>query len=269
MRFYLGTHQPHWVYHMTGVPLFISRRRLCRQKTWKAGATRWALDSGGFSELSMYGRWTVTPQQYAGEVRQWSEQIGGLDWAAIQDWMCEPFVTAKTFPTMPHQLAVQWHQALTVESFGELRAIAPDMPWAPVLQGWHLRDYLRHVEIYDKAGFDLRQCSVVGVGSVCRREDTHSAHAIMAHLAALGLKLHGFGVKTSGVKQYHSHLTSADSMAWSDAARRRPVRLPGCTHQTCANCPKWALRWRQGVLDGLSDRPCAWQPDLLLTGRMA
>ncbi len=43
-------------------------------------------------------------------------------------------------------------------------------------------------------------------------------------------------------------LTSADSMAWSVDARRKPP-LPGCTrHKNCANCPRYALRWRRQVL---------------------
>ena len=71
---------------------------------------------------------------------------------------------------------------------------------------------------------------------------------IAATLAALGLRLHGFGVKTGGLHLYGHLLLSADSMAWSYAARRAPA-LPGCTgHKNCANCLTYATRWRADVL---------------------
>ncbi|HYU84194.1 MAG TPA: hypothetical protein VEK80_05265, partial [Kribbellaceae bacterium] len=51
-----------------------------------------------------------------------------------------------------------------------------------------------------------------------------------------------------GLARYGDLLTSADSMAWSIDARRKP-HLPGCTgHKNCANCLRYALRWRGRVL---------------------
>ena len=92
---------------------------------------------------------------------------------------------------------------------------------------------------------------LVGLGSVCRRQATGEIGAIAAELAGLGLRLHGFGVKQHGLTRYADHLFSADSLAWSYAARRRAA-LPGCTgHRKCANCPRYALAWRQQVLAGL------------------
>jgi hypothetical protein len=49
-------------------------------------------------------------------------------------------------------------------------------------------------------------------------------------------------------------LASADSMAWSYAARREP-RLPGRTgHPNCANCLRYAASWRAGMLGRLAAR---------------
>ncbi|MBQ1165671.1 hypothetical protein KBZ21_47610, partial [Streptomyces sp. A73] len=62
--------------------------------------------------------------------------------------------------------------------------------------------------------------------------------------------LHGFGVKTQGLSDYGPSLYSADSMAWS-VDGRRTAPLPGHTHKNCANCPDWALAWRQRVLDAI------------------
>lgn len=241
MRFYLGTHMPHWL-ERSDVPLFVSRRRLAGRKRLPRSRVPWALDSGGFTELQMFGRWTISTEQYAAEVRRFQTEIGLLEWAAPQDWMCEPHMLAKT------GLTVEEHQRRTVANLLELRRLAPDVPWAPVLQGWTLADYLRHVEMYAAAKVDLRAEPIVGVGSVCRRQGTKEAITIFRALHALGLRLHGFGVKTSGISALAQYLVSADSLAWSFAARCEPP-LDGCVgHKNCANCWRWARRWLDGVL---------------------
>jgi hypothetical protein len=243
-RFYLGTHQPNWL--SLGVPLFISDRRLRRYRRLPRAAGRWALDSGGFTELSRYGTWDTgpTPAQYVDRVRRYRDEIGHLDWAAQQDWMCEPFITAKT------GLSAREHIHRTVGNFCELSALGPDLNIVPSVQGYRVADYLYCVERYDKAGVDLRRVPLVGVGSVCRRQSTHEVGEILTLLHQAGVtRLHGFGFKIQGLARHGALLTSADSMAWSAHARRRP-RLPGCTrHASCANCPRYALQWRQHVLD--------------------
>ena len=71
---------------------------------------------------------------------------------------------------------------------------------------------------------------------------------IASTFAARGIRLHGFGVKTGGLHLYGRQLASADSMAWSYAARRQPP-LPGCTsHKNCANCLAYATQWRTRTL---------------------
>jgi hypothetical protein len=55
-----------------------------------------ALDSGGFTELRLHGGWRTTAAEYVTVVRRYRDQIGCLEWAAPQDWMCEPFMLAKT-----------------------------------------------------------------------------------------------------------------------------------------------------------------------------
>ena len=240
LRFYLGTHEPSWLTR-TDVPLFVSHRRLVRLRTLPRATCRWALDSGGFSELSMHGGWRTTPQDYATAVGRYHDEIGSLDWAAPQDWMCEPFMLAKT------GLTVAEHQARTLDSFEWLNATVYGVQIIPVLQGWEIGDYVAHAEAYRDAGVDLAKVPTVGLGSVCRRQATSEIEAIVAELAGYGFRLHGFGVKTSGLRYYGRHLTSADSMAWSYNARRNPP-LPGHTHGSCANCIEWAMRWRDRVL---------------------
>ncbi|MDX3165971.1 hypothetical protein PV516_19475 [Streptomyces scabiei] len=253
MKFYLGTHMVNWLGEV-GVPLFISRNRLVKRRTFPKAIAPWALDSGGFTELRDHGRWRITPEEYAAEVRRYRDEIGMLDWAAPMDWMCEPWVINGgvrggqqfhgTF------LSVREHQQRTVENLVRLREIAPDLPFIPVLQGWELQDYLDCVRLYSEAGIDLTREPVVGLGSVCRRQATAEIAELVSSLSALGLRLHGFGVKTAGVADYGDQLMSSDSMAWSFGARYEQ-RLAQCTHRAknCANCSAYALAWRQRVLE--------------------
>jgi len=45
----------------------------------------WALDSGGFTELSMHGRWLTSPKEYAKRAERYRVEVGRLDFAAVQD----------------------------------------------------------------------------------------------------------------------------------------------------------------------------------------
>src|SRR6266536_1053296 len=107
MRFYLGTHETSWL-AKTDVPLFVSRRRLTMRKKLPVALGTWALDSGGSTEFSLYGEWRTPHEQYAEEVRRFKDEIGGLQWVAPQDWMCEPFMLEKT------GLTIKEHQTRTI-----------------------------------------------------------------------------------------------------------------------------------------------------------
>lgn len=256
--FLLGTHQPGWLHapeiRAGKVALFISDVRLRERKTLPRAAAPWALDSGAFSELKDRGTWTVPPQDYAARVRRYRDQIGRLMWAAPQDWMCEPIVIhggqAGPLRFVGTHLSVAEHQRRTVDNLTQLRQIAPDLPWIPVLQGFTLTEYLHCIDLYAQAGIDLTREPLIGLGSVCRRQATSEIHDIVTAVRERGLtRLHGFGVKTLGLERYGHLLTSADSLAWSDTARRERLRLPGCTsHKNCANCLRWALTWRKPLI---------------------
>lgn len=248
MKFYLGTHKPMWLgdARCADVPLFVSRRTLSAIKNLPRAVTSWALDSGGFTELNLHGTWKTTPAEYVADVRRFRDQIGRLDWAAPQDWMCEPTVLAKT------GLTVEEHQKRTVQNFLELRALAPDLPIIPVLQGWGIADYWRCIEMYEDEGVDLAAEPIVGVGTVCRRQNTLTGSLIMTTLASSRLSLHGFGFKTHGLEACAGSLISADSLAWSYDARRSPP-LEGHDHGHCGNCLDYALRWRRNLAQTLAE----------------
>jgi hypothetical protein len=263
--FYLGTHQPHWL-ETAGVPLFVSHRRLAGRRGLPRAVADWALDSGGFSELSLFSEWRTTPQEYVAAVRRYDSEIGRLSWAAPQDWMCEPFMLAKT------GLSVAEHQARTVANFVHLQDLRGDdtrSPFMPVLQGWQRDDYLRCMDLYAAAGVDLSRFPVVGVGSVCRRQATGEIGHIMASIRAVdpGIPLHGFGVKRRGLSTYGHHLASADSMAWSFEARRAGGPMAGCSgHKNCANCLRYAVAWRNSVLAEMASSHRSVQDELPFGG---
>jgi len=48
------------------------------------------MDSGGFTQAAQVRPWTLSPEAYIAEVHRARDEIGGLDWAAPMDWMCEP-----------------------------------------------------------------------------------------------------------------------------------------------------------------------------------
>jgi hypothetical protein len=246
LTFYLGSHQPHWL-ERTPLPLFISHRRLAGRRTLPKARGWWALDSGGFSELSLFAMWKTSPEDYVSAVVRYDTEIGNLSWAAPQDWMCEPVMLAKT------GLTVVEHQRRTIANFAYLTELwdhvsDTESPFMPVLQGWTLADYLRCWDMYAEAGINLSEYEVVGVGSVCRRQATSEIGDILTALyerdeRGEGTPLHGFGVKLQGLGRYGHLLASADSMAWSFQARREPP-LPGCTtHINCANCLVYASAW--------------------------
>ena len=266
IRFYLGTHMPNWL-ATAGVPLFVSHRRLAGRRSLPRAAAPWALDSGGFSELSLFGGWRTTAEEYVADVRRYDLEIGRLDWAAPQDWMCEPIMLGKTGKT------VDEHQLLTVRNFVRLQELwygitADESPFMPVLQGMSEADYLRCADLYLEHGVDVRDYELVGIGSVCRRQATEEIGAILKAIKAHvdpDLPVHLFGVKTLGLRRYGDEATTADSLAWSfDGrywsdksnalnAREGGGQLCGTVHprgaKNCANCLPYALAWRERVLD--------------------
>lgn len=261
-QFKLGTHRPYWLWTegRGDFPVFVSDVQLARYKNLYPAVRDWALDSGAFTALQRLGEQQRSTVEYAKVVRRYHDEIGRLDWAAPQDWMCEPPVRLggwwgkgrrRQYFAGTHK-SVTEHQQLTLRNGLDLRMLDSDLPWRWVLQGWDRDDYLRHWDMHERAGIDLEREPLVGLGSVCRRQSTGEADWIVRSLAPL--RLHGFGVKTDGLLRFGHRLTGCDSMAWSDVARWEYIRLPGCTHKTCSNCHLWAALWRGRLLDQLARR---------------
>ncbi len=163
--------------------------------------------------------------------------------------------TSKDVDTHDRGYLIGCNSPELVANLLELRDLAADLPIMPVLQGWQVGDYLRCAQMYLDAGIDLTSEPIVGVGSVCRRQSSRDAAEIFAtlHDQLPGIRMHGFGVKTEGLGRYGDLLASADSCSWSKAAEHEPP-LPGCTHQHCQNCLRYALRWRDRVLAAAAEQ---------------
>lgn len=262
--FYLGTHHASDLARSPD-PLFLSRRAMVlepasksstpddwpqmdrQRKTLPRALAPWAIDSAGFTELHQFGCHHVPARQYAAEVCRYAHEVGNLQFAAVQDWMCEPSVLAIT------KQDIDTHQRRTIESYMELLEIAPGLPWAPVLQGFYPGDHERHLALYYRQGIDLRCAPIVGVGSVCRRQGMVEADQIVRDLSAMDLRLHIFGYKFSGLPNTLRWVKSADSMAWSLTARKQGIQMPGHDHSSASTGELWQrgpttayLQFREG-----------------------
>ena len=246
--FYVGTNNPSWLWGKPNRhPLFVSVRRLDRYASLKPANTTWCLDSGGFTELTMFDGWRTSPAQYVDSISRIVEQSTGLQWASPQDWMCEPHMLKKTGKT------IEQHQHLTCENFCTLQGLRPAARIIPVLQGWASEDYLRHYEMYAQYGITLAEHKTVGMGSVCRRANVSGIRELVIELSRRGVKMHGFGLKKDGLKLFREHLCSSDSMAWSLTGRfegRKGRYLCGVAPhraKTCGDCHRWAMMWADDV----------------------
>lgn len=233
MKFYLGLHHASDA-ERTRVPVFMSVTQLIK-RVRPVDHADWMMDSGGFTMISKHGRYTISEKEYLDCIRRHNPTL-----AYCQDWMCEGFILKKT------GLTIVEHQRRTLESYLSLSAKEPRV--RPVLQGWNLLDYWRHMEMYDKAGVGLNQ--LFGVGTVCSRNGSPlTILGIMLGIKAAypQIQLHGFGVKTEALALCASLLASADSMAWSSRGRRSKI-CKWCPNKNCANCLEFALLWRKKVL---------------------
>lgn len=239
MRFYLGTHQPAWLSRNLGVPLLVSHRRLAGRRTLPRASDPWALDSGGFTELSLHGRWRFDERTYVAAVRRYVTEIGQLAFAAPMDSMTERHVLARTGASL------RMHQRMTVTNYLRLKELAPELPFVPVLQGDSVADYHRCADWYERHSVDLAALPLIGVGSICRRQHTGEVEQILRSLASRGYRLHAFGAKVRGLERYSDAIVSSDSMSWSLRGRY----VPGCSpsHRSESNCLRFALSWHRRI----------------------
>jgi len=218
-RFYVGVHHPRlaWPLTLRGFRVCISANVL-RERLYDVpflGCDEpWLLDSGAFTQVALQGGFRQSERDYAAMIRRFART--GLIAASTQDFMCEDLALRATGLTVAH------HQRLTIERFDAIRdAGTGGVHLLPVLQGRTPDDYRRHLDAY---GGRIGLNAWVGVGSLCKRQGDPAV--IAAILDAIlrdrpDLRLHGFGCKRTSLLdvEVRRRLATADSMAWSFAAR--------------------------------------------------
>ncbi len=218
-RFFVGVHHPAlaWPLSLRGFRVCLSANVL-RDRAGDipfVGCDEpWLMDSGAFTQVALRGGYDHGPKTYAALVRRYAAT--GLVAACTQDYMVEDLALRAT------GLKVARHQQLTLDRFDAIREAGTGRVYLmPVLQGREPDDYRRHLEAY---GGRIGRDAWVGVGSVCKRQGDPAATAaiLQAILAERpDLRLHGFGCKTTSLldPRVRAQLATADSMAWSFAAR--------------------------------------------------
>ncbi|MGF6604746.1 hypothetical protein P3T23_009502 [Paraburkholderia sp. GAS448] len=213
-----------------------------------------ALDSAGF--VAMMNFKSKGKQAGVGGIYPWSYaaylELAFLlrpTWYSSMDLCCEPEATnggidtdwrIRATATMLEallQIIEKWQADYALEGVRSV-TIANDLkPPVPICQGFELDEYLKSLdltmEVWDRHAW-LAPPSLMGLGSVCRRDLHHPKHGLFAILDGLegrlpkGTKLHLFGVKGAaleGVKMYSHIVASCDSMAWDYGARQAAFRL--------------------------------------------
>lgn len=211
MRFFVGLHHPNDGGNFDCA--FISVNTI-RERKGPFFVNDWIMDSGAFTTIAKHGGYPHPPAEYAAHIRKWKDN-GNLLAAVSQDYMCEPGMLART------GLSVAEHQRLTIERYDALIAENTGVYIMPVLQGYASEDYIAHLKAY---GDRLPPGAWCGIGSVCKRNgDPNAIYRVLSAIKAArpDLRLHGFGLKTTSLKQrsIRALLWSADSMAWSFRAR--------------------------------------------------
>src|SRR6266705_5120767 len=75
---YLGIPKPVWLAdpRLADVPVFVSRSTLAGRTRMPRAVGRYAVDSGGFTELQRHGEWTITPAAYVAFLRRCWRHVG-------------------------------------------------------------------------------------------------------------------------------------------------------------------------------------------------
>ncbi len=216
---------------------FISVNRL-RERKSAFVVGDWIMDSGAFTTVAKHGDYPHSVSEYAKEIKRWKGN-GNLLAAVAQDYMCEPH--------MLHGRTIAQNQRLTIERYDALLAENTGVYILPVLQGYKAAEYVQHVRDY---GDRLEYGAWVGVGSICKRNGDPKAieavlHAIKSERP--DLRLHGFGLKATalGSGLVRELLHTADSMAWSFAARK--ARYHDGDKTRSGNDHREARRWIDGI----------------------
>jgi hypothetical protein len=193
-----------------------------------------AVDSAGFVAMLLYWHYRWALDVYVDFIKAF-----GPTWWAAPDYCCEPEIARDRAEVLSRvnrtAFKLDWARQVAAD-----RGVPPPMP---VVQGWFPDDYERCLGLMP----DLP--SLIGVGSVCRRQ-LHGPAGIMAVVRRLDevlpaqVLLHLFGVKGDAIRWLagHPRVLSVDSAGW-DAAARRERERNGESSCTVAYRSGYMRRW--------------------------
>lgn len=166
------------------------------------------LDSGGYSLMLEKGE-----HPPASEYMAHVEEIEPSRYA-LQDYPCEPDILEEYGRTVEDHQQMSVDKARECLDYHETHGLESQP--IPVMQGWEVNDYLRHVDQMRDAGC---LTDSVGIGSICRRgQDSEIREVILSVADALpnGTDIHCFGVKNNILRypQVRAVVSSVDSSAW-------------------------------------------------------
>lgn len=207
----------------------------------------WALDSAGFTAMKSWamkgtqpGMAGVFPWTYEQYLELASES--GASWYSAPDMCCEPELAGDqdqvdyrvnataTLLEGVLRIVYAWQNELAKTCSANVVSNLMKPP-VPIIQGWTADDYRRSldltVSVWERWQPWLATPTLLGIGSVCRRDLHHPTHGLFAILDALegrlptGSRVHLFGVKGLALPELveRDWIASVDSMAWDLQSR--------------------------------------------------
>lgn len=248
MKFYVGVSSTSHIKYVPYRFLFSVSRLLDRKSKINTFGKEWILDSGGFTQLLLNGKYTFTIEDYIEIVKLQEPNI-----FVSMDWMCEPWILKKTCKTIKDHLTFTVNNHIKIKELynGSSKLMG-------VVQGYNKDDYLTHVDMLKEHGLIEEY---MGIGTLCRRQSTDDILNIpflIKRNLPEWVKLHGFGVKTLALKKcgIYNLLYSSDSESWSFLARKLQKRVVNeigickCDNsickskaKNCANCGRYMRYW--------------------------
>lgn len=231
---------------------------------WTTDATNVALDSAGFVAMRLWaekGPQAGMEKTYPWTLAQYLQLVTDVQprWWSAPDACCEPAVAGDDAAVRARMAMTRRLLEQTLVGTAALHAQYPGLPLrppVPVLQGWTLDHYARSLEetlmsweVFTRGTRFERQPTLVGIGSVCRRDLRHPEHGLwsvldwVAKRLPSGIKLHLYGVKGQAMAElrHFPMVASVDSMAWDFGARisARKAGVSNTLERRVAHLDRW------------------------------
>lgn len=175
------------------------------------------VDCGGFGESMTEGYYSKSDIEYL----EYIEKVNP-SFFALRDYSCSPKVLREHEFTVNTQIDRTLVNHLTLLNLLETKQFNIKSKPIPVIQGWKVKDYLYCIELYEK--YNLIS-DYMAIGSIKGNKQMKKIiSAVKKEIP--GIKLHGFGVTISDLKNKSiwDYLYSGDSGSWDFTARWKKLK---------------------------------------------